>query len=105
LYCEALSSFRELKVDAGIGCTLSGLAGLEADADQLEVAVRLLGAANRILETVTMTRSMLERDDCERILEAGRDELGEKSLEQLLAEGRVLESDALDRLVQPQPVN
>ncbi|MCK5438424.1 MAG: tetratricopeptide repeat protein, partial [Gemmatimonadetes bacterium] len=105
LYCEALSSFRELKVGAGIGCTLSCLAGLEVETGQLEVAVRLLGAANRILKTVTMTRSTLERDDCERILELGRDALGEEALERLLAEGRALELDALDRLVQPQPVN
>ncbi len=105
LYCQALAGFRELRVEAGIGCTLSALAGLEAETGQLEVAVRLLGAANRILKTVTMTRSTLERGDCERILEVGRDTLGEETLERLLAEGRALELDALDQLVQPQPVN
>jgi len=105
MYLEAFDGFRELKLDAGVGCTLSCLAGLEGDAGRLELAVRLLGAANRILETVTITRSTLEPDDCERLLETGRDTLGEETLERLLAEGRALELDAIDRLVQPQPVN
>jgi tetratricopeptide (TPR) repeat protein len=105
MYLEVFHGFRELRLEGGTGSTLSCLAGLEADAGRLELGVRLLGAANRILETVTITRSTLERDDCERLLEAGRTEFGEESLEKLLTEGRDLDLDTVDQLVRSQTAN
>ncbi len=104
MYLEVFHGFRELRLEAGTGCALSCLAGLEADVGRLELGIRLLGAANRILETVTITRSTLERDDCEQLLEAGRTEFGEESLERLLAEGRELDLDTVDQLIRSQTV-
>jgi non-specific serine/threonine protein kinase len=73
--------------------TLTGLAGIIAAQDEPERAVRLLAAADALLEAIGASMVLAEQVDYQRILDQVRAQLDESAFERLWAEGRARSLD------------
>ena len=80
--------------------TLTGMAAILAAQNEPECAVRLLAAADALLEAIGATMNSTEKVDYQRILDNVREQLDESTFEGLWAEGRkmTLEQAVADAL-------
>ncbi|MFN2590149.1 MAG: adenylate/guanylate cyclase domain-containing protein [Actinomycetota bacterium] len=89
---EALTMFRDMENVAGVSMVLEAVAGLDGAVGALERAVRLVGAANRIRDTIGGGAPMATHtfDDP---IPAARAALGDDAVDRLLQEGSEMDVD------------
>ena len=92
LFSESLSLYRKRPYLQGQAECLAGLARVAALEDKPELAARLCGATDMILEGLGTRLDILDRTDFERTLAILGIHLGER-LQSLLAEGRAMSAE------------
>jgi predicted ATPase/DNA-binding CsgD family transcriptional regulator len=87
---EALGLNRNFGYKKGIPTSITGLAGVALEEGQPDRAVRLLGAANVMLEAISGHFDPPDQVDYDRFLSNARATLGENAFEEAWAEGRAM---------------
>ncbi len=90
-FMESLLSFRELGQPWGIAASMAGLAGVAESTGRAEHAARLLGASEKLLNSIGFVRE--ERIEYARALAAIRGELSEQAFAAAWAEGTAMTVD------------
>jgi hypothetical protein len=90
MYVQALTTFWGSRYAVGIGCCLEGLAAVAAASDRVEVAARLVGAADALFETAGAVLEPGERDLHDHTVEAMRGGREVDRFDRLRIEGRAM---------------
>jgi predicted ATPase/DNA-binding CsgD family transcriptional regulator len=85
---ESLAISTELSNLGGIASCLERLAEISAEQEQFEWAVLLLGAAEKLRETIAISFESIQRADYERVVNTVRNKLGEETFNRMWLQGR-----------------
>jgi non-specific serine/threonine protein kinase len=89
-YAEALATARDLGSKEFVSLALDGLAAVAAERGAWELAGRLAGAAEALLDAVGAALAPVDRAFRDRYLARVRERAGDAALEAALAEGRAV---------------
>jgi len=104
LYMEGLMINRELGDRNNIAYLLEDMGGLAAKQGQAERAMRLVGAASMLRQTIGAPLSPAEQTQLERMLEPVTQALGEIAQAAALGEGRAMSLEqAIDYALSSRP--
>src|SRR5437667_2425112 len=90
---ESLSISREIGAKQPIAISLAGLGAVACTAQQPVTGVRLLGAAEAMLEAMGAVQDPVDRAEYEQGLAAARVQLDEEAFAKTWAEGRAMSMD------------
>jgi tetratricopeptide (TPR) repeat protein len=93
LYRDALAMQHQMGNNEGIVDCLLGLAAIAAVGCEAERAARLLGASEKLRETMNVIVAPIDRPDYERIVAAVQDHLNAERFEQIRVAGRAMTLD------------